>query len=612
MHSAVCSLSNGGNSFSNGNPTRSDMNSRHMRPDEDFEDDEDGLEPTLMGGVESGGTSDAKDLRQIEKLKKDKVKAFEEIERYKRLITYAIIMTFFCFCFGCTMVVWKLTESEDDFATLHAKLLQTPREKPRLCYSVYPKAIHKNFSSEDVGEPLFLTPLIEAGEFDEAEHRSRVHFILQSERSYSGYLTVNKTFGSNLFFWYFPASKPEIKGDIPLVVWLQGGPGWPSVYGLFKENGPFLMGWNDEYSHPYLIPNRYSWTKSHHMLYIDSPVGTGFSFTEDEEGYARADKDVAVDLLEALSQFMRVFPHFTKGQSAESTRVFAFGESYGGSYVVSLAHKYLELKRQPSQFADLLSRLNFKGIGIGNGFLSALEQSQYADFVSNLGYVSPEQYKTLKAFDADIPKAIEGEGDMESFQKALMYFATEVMNLTNIYDFTFGSNYLTNHEYICFLQQEHVRRGINVGARRFYDDFLSSDYLGKAVMYSKKSWLNDILNEGSIEVLVYNGNLDVIVNVPGTNKVINSLEWKRKSRFGKRKIFWVWNEDTKAHELAGHVAQGGGLTYVIVRNAGHMVPISQPLWAQSLAKEFVHKNSSHRFRPPNKMTKRVYAAFMNC
>ena len=27
----------------------------------------------------------------------------------------------------------------------------------------------------------------------------------------------------------------------PLVLWLQGGPGWPSMYGMFKENGPFLI-----------------------------------------------------------------------------------------------------------------------------------------------------------------------------------------------------------------------------------------------------------------------------------------------------------------------------------------------------------------------------------
>ena len=32
------------------------------------------------------------------------------------------------------------------------------------------------------------------------------------------------------------------------------------------------------------------------------------------------------------------------------------------------------------------------------------------------------------------------------------------MNLTNIYDFSFDENYLTNNEYVCFLQQVGLTR----------------------------------------------------------------------------------------------------------------------------------------------------------
>ena len=70
-------------------------------------------------------------------------------------------------------------------------------------------------------------------------------------------------------------------------------------------------------------------------------------------------------------------------------------------------------------------------------------------------------------------------------------------------------------------------------------------------MVNKKHWLEETLQRGRIEVLVYNGNLDVIVNVAGTNRVINSLNWSSKGEFAKskRKIFWVWNDDTGQGEL---------------------------------------------------------------
>lgn len=112
-------------------------------------------------------------------------------------------------------------------------------------------------------------------------------------------------------------------------------------------------------------------------------------------------------------------------------------------------------------------------------------------------------------------------------------------------------------------------------------------------MVSKKPWLDQVLRDGRIEVLIYNGNLDVIVHVVGTNNMVKSLDWQRSDKFfsADRRLFWVWNDDNERGELAGYLHEGGGLTYLVVRNAGHMVPISQPRWARQIAYEFTRKKS---------------------
>jgi len=59
-------------------------------------------------------------------------------------------------------------------------------------------------SGED-GDPLFLTPFIKAGKLEEGKALARVNNV-SDVVSYSGYLTVNPKYNSNVFFWFFPAA----------------------------------------------------------------------------------------------------------------------------------------------------------------------------------------------------------------------------------------------------------------------------------------------------------------------------------------------------------------------------------------------------------------------
>lgn len=79
----------------------------------------------------------------------------------------------------------------------------------------------------------------------------------------------------------------------PLVAWLNGGPGCSSMIGLFQENGPCMFpiagnqtdssaGDDDDGGGGEPIFNPYSYNNHANVVYIDQPVGTGFSYSDDD------------------------------------------------------------------------------------------------------------------------------------------------------------------------------------------------------------------------------------------------------------------------------------------------------------------------------------------
>ena len=98
-----------------------------------------------------------------------------------------------------------------------------------------------------------------------------------NETWYSGLIEVpepNRTRG-DIFYWWFE-SRDDPKND-PLVLWLTGGPGCASEIALFYENGPYKIGEDNQT----IVSNPHSWNSHANLLYVDQPVGTGFSNAED-------------------------------------------------------------------------------------------------------------------------------------------------------------------------------------------------------------------------------------------------------------------------------------------------------------------------------------------
>ena len=107
--------------------------------------------------------------------------------------------------------------------------------------------------------------------------------------------------------------------NVPLV-WLNGGPGCSSLDGLTKENGPPYFPANA--STP--TSNPYAWTQLANVLYIDQPVGTGYS---DGSHQASLNAQVTQDFTSWLQAFYDIFP------SLRYKNTYIMGESYAGVYV---------------------------------------------------------------------------------------------------------------------------------------------------------------------------------------------------------------------------------------------------------------------------------------
>merc|ERR1712121_295175 len=116
---------------------------------------------------------------------------------------------------------------------------------------------------ELVGSELYLTPYIESGDVETGRQMamvesSKLQNMNEDVESYAGFLTVDKPNNGNMFFWFFPAEEsPE---TAPVVIWLQGGPGGSSMFGLLKLHGPLLTA-VDENGELGVRDNPFSWTR---------------------------------------------------------------------------------------------------------------------------------------------------------------------------------------------------------------------------------------------------------------------------------------------------------------------------------------------------------------
>ena len=105
--------------------------------------------------------------------------------------------------------------------------------------------------------------------------------------------------GNDMFYWLFKSR--DKNPNAPLVVFFSGGPGSGSALFVLRTQGPAKL--TDEKE---LVFNPYSWNNHSDLLYIDQPIGCGFSqrkedICTDRECYSRDFFLIFPPICEAIS-----------------------------------------------------------------------------------------------------------------------------------------------------------------------------------------------------------------------------------------------------------------------------------------------------------------------
>ncbi|KAK3114508.1 hypothetical protein LTR53_007112 [Teratosphaeriaceae sp. CCFEE 6253] len=145
---------------------------------------------------------------------------------------------------------------------------------------------------------------------------------------YSGLIHINESEPDRGLFFVF---QPRIGDPVDeIVIWMNGGPGCSSLEGFFQETGYISWGWG-QYA-PEINP--YGWPTLSNVLWVEQPVGTGFSTGTPT---ATNEDDIAADFVEFFKRFEDLF-------GIQNYEIYVTGESYAGRYVPYIANAMLDKK----------------------------------------------------------------------------------------------------------------------------------------------------------------------------------------------------------------------------------------------------------------------------
>ncbi|XAR72882.1 Carboxypeptidase D [Bertholletia excelsa] len=399
-------------------------------------------------------------------------------------------------------------------------------------------------------------------------------------KQYAGYVNVEESKGRSLFYYFVEAV--DNCSSRPLVLWLNGGPGCSSLgMGAMVEIGPFGVKPDGRT----LYSRTHSWNRAANVLFLESPAGVGFSYSNTSSDYPiSGDKRTALDTYAFLINWFRRYPHY------KASDFYVAGESYAGFYIPELADVIISRNKG----ATSTSIIRLKGIMVGNGIMNdATDQKGFYDYVWSHALISDETYQGL------VNHCLESKSlDCEEYEEKIGREAGNI-DFYNIYSAVCLSSNMSRRprpqggydpceqDYVhTYLNLPEVQEALHANFTKLpYTWELCSDLIQIQNWTDSPSTMFPMyrrLIASGLRILLYSGDIDAVVPVSGTRYGIDVLN------LTVIKPWQPWSDDTE--EVSGYAVSYEGLNFTTVRSAGHQVPQCQPRRALALFKKFVMGN----------------------
>ncbi|TIB98733.1 alpha/beta-hydrolase [Wallemia mellicola] len=402
---------------------------------------------------------------------------------------------------------------------------------------------------------------------------------------YGGHVPSTTDSESNSHLYFALVEARQKTDRTRTIFWFNGGPGCSSFDALMMEVGPFNLIKNEK-GELGLKEKEYGWHEYANIVFIDQPVGTGYSYAQ-TDSYVHELDQAADQFITFLNNFYEIFPEL------KNTDTYISGESYAGQYVPYFANKVIETPDLP---------LNLKGLMIGNGWIDPISQyPAYAQFAHAEGLIQPgtkadkEMMDLVERCEKSLNSALtreektgilqiyisECELIMDQITGSHRKYENGKATCLNTYDYRLrdeypacGMNWPNElHDVTEYLRKESVTKAFNARAR-------AESWTECNVKVSRE--LTAIHSTASVrllpkilkytKVLLFAGDKDIVCNYQGIENLVDNLEWNGGKGFsGDTPQLWSMHGNP-----VGEWQAERNLTYVRVYNASHMVPIDAP------------------------------------